>query len=395
MTSNAPDSSTAFTVERLDVFVFRAPAEPPVQTSFGIMRDRPAVLVRVTDADGAQGWGEIWCNFPTVGAEHRARMTLAYCRPAVMGRAWSHPRECFDELTRRFAVLALQTGEHGTLNQIVAGVDTALWDLYARRQGKPLWQALGNTQTQTQAQAQPVQVYASGLNPTAPEQLALQKRDEGYRAFKLKVGFGAERDLANLRTLRDALGSEATMMVDANQAWDFGEACRAGERMEDFDLLWLEEPLRADQPAQRWKELSQRQRLTLAGGENLAGFAQYRDFIATEGMAVIQPDLGKWGGPSGCLEVAKQTIAAGKWYCPHWLGGGIGLVASMHVKTAVGGAGYVEVDSNPNPLRELLAVPNFKVDNGWVQLSNEPGLGVVPDLAACKGYAVEVPMVGV
>jgi D-galactarolactone cycloisomerase len=93
--------------------------------------------------------------------------------------------------------------------------------------------------------------------------------------------------------------------------------------------------------------------------------------------------------------VAKQTIAAGKWYCPHWLGGGIGLVASMHVKTAVGGAGYVEVDSNPNPLRELLAVPNFKVDNGWVQLSNEPGLGVVPDLAACKGYAVEVPMVGV
>lgn len=255
MTSTAPDSA-AFTVERLDVFVFRAPADPPVQTSFGVMRDRPAVLVRLTDADGAVGWGEIWCNFPTVGAEHRARMALAYCRPAVTGRAWSHPRECFDELTKRFAVLALQTGEHGTLNQIVAGVDTALWDLYARRQGKPLWQVLGGEE------ARPVQVYASGLNPTEPEKLALQKRDEGYRAFKLKVGFGAERDLANLRALRDALGSEATMMVDANQAWDFDEACKAGHRMEDFDLLWLEEPLRADQPAQRWKELSERQPLT-------------------------------------------------------------------------------------------------------------------------------------
>jgi D-galactarolactone cycloisomerase len=329
-----------------------------------------------------------------VGAEHRGRMALAYCRPAVVGRTWSHPRECFDELTRRFAVLALQTGEHGTLNQIVAGVDTALWDLHARRQGKPLWQVLGGTQAQEQAQAQPVQVYASGLNPTEPEKLALQKRGEGYRAFKLKVGFGAERDLANLRALRDALGSEATMMVDANQAWDFDEARAAGERMEDFDLLWLEEPLRADQPSQRWKELAERQPLTLAGGENLAGFAQYRDFIATEGMSIIQPDLGKWGGFSGCLEVAKQTLAAGKWYCPHWLGGGIGLVASMHLKTAVGGPGYVEVDSNPNPLRELLAVPNFTVSDGWVQLSNAPGLGVVPDLAACKGFVVELPMVG-
>ncbi len=388
MTPNAPDNGSTLTVERLDVFVFRAPSDPPVQTSFGIMRDRPAVLVRLTDVDGAVGWGEIWCNFPTVGAEHRARMALAYCRPAVTGRTWSHPRECFDELTRRFAVLALQTGEHGTLNQIVAGVDTALWDLYARRKGRPLWQVLGG------AEPERVQVYASGLNPTEPEKLALQKRDEGYRAFKLMVGFGAERDLANLRTLRDALGGEVTLMVDANQAWDFDEACKAGERMEDFDLLWLEEPLRADQPAHRWGELAERQSLTLAGGENLAGFAQFREFISTEGMAIIQPDLGKWGGLSGCLKVAKQTLAADKWYCPHWLGGGIGLVASMHLKTAVGGSGYVEVDANPNPLRELLAVPNFKVNDGWVQLSNEPGLGVVPDLAACKDFVVDLPLAG-
>ena len=71
MTSPASDTraAAAFTIERFDVFVFRAPADPPVQTSFGIMRDRPAVLVRLTDADGTVGWGEIWCNFPTVGAE--------------------------------------------------------------------------------------------------------------------------------------------------------------------------------------------------------------------------------------------------------------------------------------------------------------------------------------
>lgn len=392
MTSPASDTraAAAFTIERFDVFVFRAPADPPVQTSFGIMRDRPAVLVRLTDADGTVGWGEIWCNFPTVGAEHRARLALACGKPVVTARSWSHPRECFDELTRRLAVLALQTGEHGPLNQVIAGVDMALWDLFARRQGRPLWQVLGGGDA-----AEPVRVYASGLNPTAPEQLALQKRDEGYRAFKLKVGFGAERDLANLRALRGAVGDAATLMVDANQAWDFDEACAAGHRMAGFDLLWMEEPVRADLPAERWKALAAGQPLRLAGGENLSGFAQYREFIDTPGMSVIQPDLGKWGGFSGCVEVARQAIAAGKWYCPHWLGGGIGLVASMHLKTAVGGAGYVEVDSNPNPLRELLAVPNFTVREGCVQLSAKPGLGVVPDLEACGDYLIELSLAGV
>lgn len=385
--SDAP----ALRIEGFDVFVFRAPADPPVQTSFGTMRDRPAVLVRLTDADGCIGWGEIWCNFPTVGAEHRARLALAYGKPVAMGQAWNHPRECFDALTQRLAVLALQTGEHGPLQQMVAGIDTALWDLFARRAGVPLWRLLGGSTAQA---VPPVQVYASGINPTDPAQPALRKRAEGYRAFKLKVGFGAERDLANLRAMRDALGSETTLMVDANQAWDFDEAVRAGQRMADFGLLWLEEPVRADQPAAVWSELAQRQPLTLAGGENLAGLPQYREFIGSPGMAILQPDLGKWGGFSGCLTVAQEAVAAGKWYCPHWLGGGIGLAASMHLKTAIGGPGHVEVDANPNALRELLAVPNFTVREGSVQLSEAPGLGVVPDLEACREFLVPVASAG-
>jgi len=385
-------STTACQIRQFEVFVFRAPAEPPVQTSFGSMRDRPAVLIRLTDAEGNVGWGEIWCNFPTVGAEHRARMALAYCKPVVLAQAWAHQRDAFAELTRRFAVLAIQTGEHGPLHQIVAGVDMAMWDLFARRARRPLWQLLAGTDSE--AIAPPVQVYASGINPTDPDQLALQKRDEGYRAFKLKVGFGADRDLANLRLLRDALGQDATLMVDANQAWDFDEACRAGHRMASFDLLWMEEPMRADEPQPRWTQLAQAQPLTLAGGENFMGLTQYREFIAAEGLSIIQPDLGKWGGLSGCLEVAQATVAAGKWYCPHWLGGGIGLAASMHLKTAIGGPGFVEVDANPNPLRELLAMPSFVVQDGFVGLSNAPGLGVLPDLNACREYLIDVSLTG-
>ena len=160
------DPSLAFEVQRLDVFVFRAPADPPVQTSFGIMLDRPAVLLRVRDAEGVSGWGEIWCNFPIVGAEHRARMAAYYLRPQIEGRRWDSPQTCFRALSEAFAVLAIQCGEPGTLHQIVAGLDVALWDLLARRAGQPLWRFISDRK---EAACAPIPVYASGLNPTSPE----------------------------------------------------------------------------------------------------------------------------------------------------------------------------------------------------------------------------------
>lgn len=375
-------------IETLDAFVFRAPAEPPVQTSFGIMHDRPAVLLRLRDKDGAEGWGEVWCNFPTVGAEHRARMALAYGRPVITSQSWADPRQAWQTMLERFAVLMLQTGEPGPLHQIAAGIDMAMWDLAARRAGVPVWRALGG------ASAWPVPVYASGINPTEPEKLALAKREEGYRAFKLKVGFGEARDLDNLKAMRAALGDDAVMMVDANQAWDFDEAVAAGHRMAPFNLLWLEEPVRADAPPQTWTRLAQEQPLRLAGGENLSSMAQYEDFIAQPGMSVIQPDAGKWGGLSGCIDVAHRANAAGKWYCPHWLGAGLGLVASLHLKTAAGAEGYVEVDANPNPLRDAMAAPVMQLRDGCVQLPDAPGFGITPDLAALQQYAVRVDSSG-
>ncbi|QHJ01148.1 mandelate racemase/muconate lactonizing enzyme family protein [Xylophilus rhododendri] len=380
-------ADTAFSVERIDVFVFRAPADPPVQTSFGIMRDRPAVLLCVTDTQGACGWGEVWCNFPVVGAEHRARMAATYLRPLVCGSRFEHPRACFEALTAKLAVLALQCGEPGTLQQIVAGLDIALWDMLARRAAMPLWRLLSDGALDRPA---PIPLYASGINPTDPDQLAAAKLQEGYRAFKLKVGFGAARDSANLQAIREVIGEDAPFMVDANQAWDMEEAIAAGRRMERFGLGWLEEPIRADRPAADWTRLAAEQPLRLAGGENLAGLAQFDEFIGTGGMTVIQPDLGKWGGFSGCLEVGRRTLRQGKTFCPHWLGAGIGLTASFHLKAVVGGPGYVEVDANPNPLRELLALPTFQLVDGAVQLDERPGLGVEPDLQACRDFIVQV-----
>lgn len=365
---------------RIDTFVCRAPIDTPVQTSFGIMRDRPAVFVRVTDADGAQGWGEVWCNFPTVGAEHRARLVDSVLAPLLAGKSFDSPQAAFDALVAQTAVLAIQCAEPGPIAQGIAGLDIALWDLHARRLGQPLWRLLGGT-------SPAVPVYASGLNPTAPEALASERLAQGFRAFKLKVGFGEERDRANLKSLRDVVG-ELPLMVDANQAWDLGRATRMASSLAEFDLDWLEEPLRADRPWSEWQQLARAAGIGLAGGENLAGDAAFDAAIDAGALRVVQPDLAKWGGFSGCLPVARRIRAAGLRYCPHYLGAGIGLLASAHLLAAAGGDGLLEIDANPNPLRTLSCGAVATVVNGRVQLDETPGLGVALEPADFAEFVV-------
>ena len=367
-------------ISRVEAFVYRAPIETPVQASFGIMRDRPAVFVRVTDTDGAEGWGEIWCNFPTVGAEHRARLLDSVFVPLVEGKSFASPEMAFMNLTAQTEVLAIQSAEPGPVAQCVAGIDTALWDLHARRHKQPLWRLLGGKSPK-------VPVYASGLNPTSPEKLAAQKLSEGYRAFKLKVGFGKERDVVNLKALRATIG-DLPLMVDANQAWDLETAIEMAEAFEPFHLGWLEEPLRADRPWTEWQHLASKSATGLAAGENLAAFATFERALESHALAVVQPDLAKWGGFTGCLPVAKKILGHGMRFCPHYLGGGIGLLASAHLLAAAGGDGMLEVDVNPNPLRSLTCGPVENVTDGFVTLGEEPGLGVAPDLDALREFAV-------
>ncbi|HLZ03756.1 MAG TPA: mandelate racemase/muconate lactonizing enzyme family protein [Bradyrhizobium sp.] len=370
----------ALVLAKVEAMVFRAPIEDPVITSFGVMTSRPSVVIRIEDADGAVGWGEVWCNFPAVGAEHRARLFENVVAPLLLERDWATPLEAFETLSRKLHVLAIQCGEEGPLAQVIAGADVALWDLVGRRLNVPLWQLF--------AGAAEVTVYASGINPVEPEATAERKRKEGYRAFKLKVGFGLERDIANLRALRDLLGRDVPLMVDANQAWDADTAIRIAPQLTQFELDWLEEPIAADRSAAEWLRVASASPVPLAGGENIRGLASFAEAIEGNALKVIQPDLGKWGGFSGCLRVGRQALEQGKLFCPHWLGGGIGQVASMHLKAAVGGDGYVEVDSNFNPLRELLGNPFPAVSKGKVMLSGAPGLGIEPDIERLRPFLV-------
>jgi len=371
------------TIVRLDVHAFHAPLATPVRNAFGAIAARPMVLVRLEASDGAHGWGEVFANFPPGGAHHRASLAAKVFAPLVAGARADDPDTLRAMLDRRTQVMAIQCGEPGPFAQVIGAIDQAAWDMSARRAGVPLWKHLGGDSPR-------VRVYASGLGPDDVAATALSKIAAGYRAFKLKVGFDSARDVANLAALRDALGPAATIMVDANQAWTTGDAPARIAELAPFDLHWVEEPLRADAPMADWRALASSCGVSLAAGENLRGVEAFRDAIDAGILAFVQPDVGKWGGIGGVAEVARYAAARGATMCPHWLAGGVGLAASMHLTAAFGTASsLVEVDANPNPLREDV----FPLDlhDGFATLGDAPGLGVEPDLRALARYASTLP----
>ncbi|MDE0231992.1 MAG: mandelate racemase/muconate lactonizing enzyme family protein [bacterium] len=374
-----PDTGP-FTLDSVSVEVYRAPTARPVRTAFGRMEDRPAVVVRVRSSEGSVGYGEAWCNFPAPAAEYRARLIVSVLAPLIVGREWPHPAAVFEYLSSKTRIVAVQSGEPGPFSQAIAGIDIALWDMAARRAGTPLWRYLGGDPTGGGS----VAAYASGIGPDGVIEQARGALEAGYWAFKLKVGFGEETDLRNLEALRRLLGPDTPIAVDANQAWSPDEAARWSRTIEAYSPMWLEEPIAVDHPARVWTRLAKASPIPLAGGENLCGGSDFRRAIGEGALAVIQPDVTKWGGISGCLAVAREALGAGRRFCPHHLGGGIGLMASAHLLAAVGGDGLLEVDSNPNPLREGLALPFPILSDGRLQLSERPGLGVAPGRDAAQ-----------
>ena len=204
--------------------------------------------------------------------------------------------------------------------------------------------------------------------------------------MKLKVGFDPAADRANLASLRALLGDGGKLMADANQAWSLEEACITAAQLSEFNLSWLEEPIAANRPLEEWRQLKASAPLPLAGGENLLGEDDFTSAIDNRILSVLQPDLAKWGGLTKCVALGRKINGSGLLYCPHYLGGGVGLVASAHALAAVGGDGMLEVDINPNPLRSDLIGELLSKAPGFATLSETPGLGIEPDLTALERY---------
>jgi D-galactarolactone cycloisomerase len=376
----ATAASAPIRIGEIRTYVLEAPIDKPVRNSWRTLTSRSALLVRITDHEGAKGWGEVWCNYPPRGAHHRADLINLVAAPVITGRDFDGPAAVFRTLAQALRIPAISSGEIGPFAQIAAGIDNALWDLVAKRAGQPLWQYFGGVSR--------VEVYASGLSPDEPGPLAAQAIQNGFRAAKLKVGADPAVDLKNSAELRTLLG-DGRLMYDANQRWTVDEAVEAIARFAEFTPLWMEEPLAGDAPVTEWQALAARTAVPLAAGENLRDRAAFDALIGSGALRFIQPDMGKWGGLTECLPLGQRAIAAGLQFCPHWLGSSVGLMSSLNLLGAAGGTGWGEWDANPNPLREQLMPVDIQVPNGFISLSDKPGIGFSPDPGVLKTFAAQ------
>jgi L-alanine-DL-glutamate epimerase-like enolase superfamily enzyme len=347
------------------------------------MTHRPALVVCLRDEDGFEGWGECFSNWPSFAAEHRYRIISEIMYPLLVGQCAGSPAKLTKYLKAKTQILRIQSDERGPFDQAVSAIDIAAWDLASRRANIPLYVMLGGNTSSGK-----VPVYASGLAPGTATEVATKSYSQGIRAFKLKVGFGLDSDILEISKIRNIIGSSSRLMVDANQSWTMAEAKAAMSAFKDFDLTWIEEPIPADSNLDDFAKLASASTIPISAGENVRGVDNFSDLMTRGGIAVIQPDVIKWGGLTGCHTVALEALNRGLRFCPHYLGGGIGLLATAHLLAAVGGDGILELDATDNPLRELLAQPFPTMKEGYFHLSSEPGLGVIPDLNTLEPYLV-------
>ncbi|MGQ7843292.1 mandelate racemase/muconate lactonizing enzyme family protein [Granulosicoccus sp. 3-233] len=367
-------------VRELQVLHLRHQLSEPIQTTMGPVRARPALLIRLEDDQGAHGWGEVWCNFPPGGDFYRAELA-ANVLPAALADMHLDDAEPSRHIERKLHRLTLQAGEPGPIRQLAAAVDIAVHDLRARRKGIPLAVELGG-------ELRPVPAYASGISAALHESQVLRMRALGFRHFKQRIGYGKDDGLPQLQACAAGLEADERLMADANQAWDLTAALQHSQLLDSLSLAWLEEPLPADAGAADWHTLARQMSTPLAGGENLRDDDSFISAIKAGDLHILQPDICKWGGLSGGHRIATLALANGRRYCPHYLGGGIGLLASAHLLSAVGGDGLLEVDSSDNPLQLTLAGGRIALDNERFHIPSGPGLGIEPDITGLSALLV-------
>lgn len=367
-------------ITEVEPVVLRAEIPEPVRTSFGTMEHRWSVLVRIGTDAGIEGWGESWCNFPSWAPFERVH-TLRGLAPLVVGRDPRDVTFVHDGVRRATRILERQWGAPGPVGQALSAIDVALWDVLGKLTGQPIVRLLGGRA------GMDVPVYGSGLGPGDPTRSIERLQAVGVGAYKLKVGFGPDRDARNLTRMRKLIGTDAVLWADANQAWSFSAAREALAMLGDHGVALLEEPLPAGDYAglARLREVAP---IPLAAGENAVRREDFVEMLAADCVDVVQPDVTKCGGLTDARFACQLAAAHGRAFAPHYLGGAVGLVASLHLFGSVPGGTMMELDANPNPLRDVLGGELVRPVDGRLRVPSGPGLGITPSPEALQRYRV-------
>lgn len=368
-------------ITRVNTHLLTAKLSEPFAYSRARYDTRTAMLVEVETDEGLTGWGECY------GPASMTKAVVDGLAPMVIGSDPLRSEYLWQELYARLR----DHGQKGLLIEGLSGLDIALWDIRGKHFGVPAYQLLGG------ALRGEIQAYATGLyrrdsgNPL--EYLveeALGYVAQGFKAMKLKVGFGVKEDAAITHAIREAIGPEVMLMVDANHAYDAVAAIRLAQRIEELDIEWFEEPV-PPEDLEGYRRVRAATSIPVAGGE--CEFTRYgfREVLTRQAMDIIQPDICATGGLTECKKIADMAQAFGVRTNPHVWGSGIGIAASLqwaallptHTPTSLSPAQpLLEFDQTEHPIRQAILRTPIEHHRGVVAIPSGPGLGIEVDREA-------------
>ena len=370
------------------------PEERQHTTDFGRIAAFDSTLVRVETEGGLVGFGEAKAAVGSAGTS----AALVTCieqelAPLLIGedardisRLWDvmyNGSRAHYAIARGHAFPIL--GRRGLTLGALAGIAMALWDLLGKALGQPVWRLLGGRR-QTRMPA-----YASGGWAAADGIVAELQRfvDRGdFKAVKMRVGAGdgtLDHSIRRVRAAREGLDPALGIMCDAHGTWNVAEAKRFCRAVADCDLAWLEEPVSADDKRGQ-AEVRASTDIPIASGESEFTRFDFRDLIELRAVDILQPDLSIAGGITEAMRIEALASANQLRFAPHLWGGALTFAAGLHV-AAVASSGFIlEYSLGANPMLHELAVEDFPVVDGQIEIPDRPGLGVTIDEAFVARY---------
>jgi len=358
-------------IARIEALVVKAPV-PGIESwqaaSFAVpFRWAESTLVKVTADDGTVGWGEVHAP---VAPEVTKSIIDVLIAPALIG---ANPLDTAPLWDQMYALMRPRGHALGFMQEAISGVDIALFDLAGQALGVPCYTLLGGLQQQR------VRTYASVLNWLAPEALAevaQRHRDAGFTAMKLKVGQDATIDRRKVESVRAAIGFDIDLMADANCRYTVAEAVLMARVLEDHECVWFEEPLPPEDVA-GYRELRGKVDVAIAGGECECTHYRFGELLAQRTYDVLQPDICRAGGLTACHRIGILASAHNARVAPHVsIGSAIHIVASLHWAASERQAFIHEFPVFPNPLVDDLLFEGLGWRDGYLHVSDRPGLGM-------------------
>jgi D-galactarolactone cycloisomerase len=348
---------------------------------------RQHCLVEIVCDDGTIGWGE--CLGPT---GPNAAVVKAYA-PRLLGR---DPRDTEIIWLELYNLLRDQ-GQRGLTVTALSGIDIALWDIKGKHYGTSVSRLLGGRFRED------VKAYATGsfrkdgVDPVpdiAAETAAYVA--QGFHAVKIKIGFDVDQDIAVIRAVREAIGPDIRLMIDANHGYDALEACTVGKAVAEYGVDWFEEPVIPEQLS-AYRAVRAGQPIPVAGGETWHGRFGMREPLETHAVDIIQPDICGTGGFSEMRRIADMAAINGVRLVPHVWGTGVAIAAGLQFIAALppdpprrnGRPPILEFDRTHNPFRQAVLTKPLDHVNGVVAIPDGPGLGIEINRDALEQYRLK------